>query len=61
MKFLMYGGDENQTFNDNNYEYDEIALPFLRNLGEAIYEIELKCQRKNEPDLSRFCFPEREN
>ncbi|TFG41771.1 MAG: hypothetical protein E4H42_01235, partial [Chromatiales bacterium] len=30
----------NETFNDDTYEYDEIALPFLRDLGLAIYEIE---------------------
>jgi hypothetical protein len=52
--------NENQTFNDNNYEYDEIALPFLRNLGQSIYEIELKRPRQNAPDLSRFHFPDRD-
>ena len=51
--------NENQTFNDNKYEYDEIALPFLKNLGLAIYEIELGRQRNHEPDLSLFRFPER--
>ena len=44
----------NETFNDDDYEYDEIALPFLRDLGQAIYEIELARDRLNEPDLSRF-------
>ena len=48
--------NENQTFNDNNYEYDEIALPFLRNLGQSIYENELERTRQHEPDLSRFRF-----
>ncbi len=51
--------NENQTFNDNKYEYDEIALPFLKNLGLAIYEIELERQRNHEPDLSLFRFPQR--
>ena len=48
--------NENQTFNDDNYEYAEIGLPFLRNLGQAIYEVELERERerKNKPDLSRF-------
>jgi hypothetical protein len=46
--------NENQTFNDNNYEYDEIALPFLKNLGRAIYEIELERPRQHKPDLSRL-------
>ena len=44
----------NETFNDDNYEYDEIALPFLRDLGQAIYEIELARDRLHVPDLSRF-------
>jgi len=51
--------NENQTFNDNKYEYDEIALPFLKNLGLAIYEIEFGRQRIHEPDLSLFRFSER--
>ncbi len=48
----------NETFNDNNYEYDEIGLPFLRDLGRAIYEIELDRQRPNPADFSRFVFSE---
>ena len=48
-----------KTFNDNKYEYEEIALPFLKNLGLAIYKIELERQRNHEPDLSLFRFPER--
>jgi len=48
--------NENQTFNDNIYEYDKIGLPFMENLGQAIYEIELNRQRDFKPDLSRFQF-----
>lgn len=44
----------NETFNDGNYEYDEIGYPFLRELGKAIYEIELERERRNAPDLDRF-------
>jgi hypothetical protein len=43
--------NDNETFNDDNYEYDEIALPFMRNLGTAIYEIELQRERQFRPDL----------
>ena len=42
----------NQTFNDNVYEYDETGFPFLRDLGQAIYEIELARTRAHPPDLS---------
>ena len=44
----------NETFNDDNYEYDEIALPFMRHLGKAIYDIELQRERPHRPDLGRF-------
>ncbi len=48
----------NETFNDNNYEYDEIGLPFLRDLGQVIYEIELGRKRVNQPDLDKFSYLE---
>jgi hypothetical protein len=44
----------NHTFNDNDYEYDEIGLPFLEALGQEIYRIELDRERPHSPDLSRF-------
>lgn len=46
--------NDNLTFNDNEYEYDEIGLPFLRDLGQAIYERERVRARARQPDLSRF-------
>jgi len=46
--------NENQIFNDDHYEYDDIGLPFLANLGRVIYEHELKRDRKHTSDLSRF-------
>ena len=33
--------NENQIYNDDNYEYDEIGLPFLAQLGRIIYDFEL--------------------
>ena len=44
----------NETFNDNVYEYDTVGLPFLRELGQAIYEIERQRPRAHRPDLGRF-------
>lgn len=41
----------NQIFNDNNYEYDEIAFPFMAKLGKAIYELELKRPKKYTPNF----------
>ncbi|MCM8567885.1 class A beta-lactamase-related serine hydrolase [Gramella jeungdoensis] len=36
--------NENETFNDNEYEFAEIGIPFLAELGRQIYEIELAKQ-----------------
>jgi hypothetical protein len=46
----------NETFNDGNYEYETVGFPFLRNLGQAIYEIESRRKKASPPDLSRFMF-----
>jgi hypothetical protein len=46
----------NETFNDGEYEYDEIGFPFLRDLGQAIYEVEFRRERRSIPDLGRFAF-----
>ena len=54
MEFATIFTNANQTFNDDTYEYDEIALPFMRDLGKAIYEIELQRERPHRPDLGRF-------
>ncbi len=44
----------NQVFNDNQYEYDEIGLPFLRDLGQAIYQLELERPREFRPNLDHL-------
>ncbi len=41
-------------FNDDQYDYNKIGFPFMKALGQTIYEYELKRERKNKPDLSRF-------
>lgn len=41
-------------FNDNRYEYDEVAFPFMQNLGRLICEYEVQRPRKYVPDLSEF-------
>jgi hypothetical protein len=46
--------NENRIYNDDEYEYDEVGLPFLANLGRLIYEYEARRPRPVEPDLSRF-------
>ncbi|MDF9800627.1 hypothetical protein OKW21_005890 [Catalinimonas alkaloidigena] len=46
--------NENQIFNDNVYEYDEVGLPFLSQLGKAIFEYELVREKEHQPNLSKF-------
>lgn len=44
----------NETLNDNTYEYKTMGWPFLYQLGQTIYQHELKRKRAIKPDLSRF-------
>lgn len=37
--------NSNQVFNDDNYDYDEVGIPFLAQLGRELYEYELKRKR----------------
>lgn len=37
--------NKNGIFNDNIYEYDEVGIPFLAQLGREIYNLELKRHR----------------
>lgn len=46
--------NEDGIYNDGKYEYDEIGFPFLRDLGQVVYDHELQRKRKHAPDLSRF-------
>lgn len=41
-------------FNDDRYDYDEIGFPFMAKLGRAVYDFELKRERKVKPDLRKF-------
>jgi hypothetical protein len=43
-------------FNDDKYDYDNLGLPFMKHLGEVIYEYELKRERKHKPDLAALKF-----
>ncbi len=46
--------NENGIFNDGVYEYDEVGLPFLAELGRVIYAYELERKRAHRPDLSKW-------
>jgi Beta-lactamase enzyme family len=44
----------NNIVNDDNYAYDSIGFPFMKHLGEVIYQYDLSRKRKYRPDLSDF-------
>lgn len=46
--------NEDGIFNDNKYEYETVCFPFMKNLGRAIYELELQRNKKHKPDFSKF-------
>ncbi|MEM6523872.1 MAG: serine hydrolase [Bacteroidota bacterium] len=46
--------NKNETYNDSEYEYEEIGYPFMRRLGKVIQEYELNRPRTFAPDLSPF-------
>ncbi len=46
--------NENQIFNDDQYEYTTVGLPFMQRLGQLIYQHELVRPKKNQPDLTKF-------
>ncbi|HVW94954.1 MAG TPA: serine hydrolase [Mucilaginibacter sp.] len=48
--------NENNIYNDNKYEYDTVCLPFLKNLGQVIYQYELNRKRKYRANLLKYEF-----
>ena len=42
--------------NDDKYDYDTIGFPFMKQLGEVLYQYELGRKRKIDPDLSSLIF-----
>ena len=46
--------NDNEIFNDGQYEYDDIGIPFLAELGRQIYQLELVRERKLAPDFRAF-------
>jgi hypothetical protein len=46
--------NENEILNDDTYEYEEIAFPFFSELGEYLYQLEMKRKKNKKPDLLEF-------
>lgn len=42
--------------NDDNYDYDNLGFPFMKHLGQVIYDYEVKREKKHLPDLSGLKF-----
>jgi hypothetical protein len=48
--------NDDGIYNDNKYEYKTVCLPFMKNLGQVVYQYELKRPKNYLPDLSKFKF-----
>lgn len=48
--------NSDEIYNDDKYDYDAIGFPFMKNLGQVIYQHELNRKKEHEPDLSTFRF-----
>jgi hypothetical protein len=46
--------NSDEILNDDKYDYETIGHPFMYQLGQTIYNYELKRKRKYSPDLSDF-------
>lgn len=49
---LLCNNDE--IFNDDHYDYATVGFPFMKNLGQLIYDFESTRPRKYKADLSKF-------
>jgi hypothetical protein len=46
--------NERNVIGSGKYEYDQLGLPFMRDLSWALYNYDRNRERKNMPDLSEF-------
>jgi len=46
--------NSDEIFNDDHYDYETVGYPFLKHLGQVIYQYELKRKKEIIPDLSKF-------
>ena len=46
--------NNNETMNDDNYEYESISIPFLAELGRLIYNFEQNRAKEHLPVFDRF-------
>ena len=41
-------------YNDDKYDYDSVGFPFMKNLGQLLYDHEKQRTRARKPDLRKF-------
>jgi len=46
--------NEDGIYNDGKYEYESVCYPFMKNIGQSIYEYEINRTKKNLPKLTKF-------
>jgi len=46
--------NSDEIFNDDKYDYYNVGFPFMKHLGEVIYQFERGRKKKSLPDLSKF-------
>jgi hypothetical protein len=59
IEFMVSGNiyvNSDGVLNDDKYDYEETGYPFFKEVGNIIYQYELKRKRKFAPDLSAFRF-----
>lgn len=44
------------VLNDDKYDYETVGYPFMKHLGQAVYEYETTREKKRQPDLSALRF-----
>jgi hypothetical protein len=57
VEFMLSGViyvNKDGVLNDDKYEYEQTGYPFFKEVGNIIYQHELKRKRKNKPDLKSF-------
>jgi hypothetical protein len=51
---VVINSNTDGIYNDDRYEYSNLGFPFMRNLGQTIYDFELKRSPKYSPKLEKF-------
>ncbi len=53
---VVVQANENNIYNDGIYEYETVTYPFMKNMGQLLYQEELKRVKKQKSNLSKFKF-----